>query len=151
MSQFRLRTLFLLVLVAAFGSLALNRYLVTRPPTPRSYSSIALKEFLSDGKTVLVTVDADWALNPSNRPRYMSPDVSRRIRELNIETLTANWTKPNPAVDALMQSLSQTTVPTLALFSPDAPANPIVLPQHPSDADILDAINGKRMVDRTKP
>jgi thiol:disulfide interchange protein len=151
MSRFRLKTLFLFVLLAAFGSLALNRYLVTRPPTQGIYSSTALKKFLSDGRQVLVIVDADWAINPSSRPRYMSPEVSRRIRELNIATLAANWTKPNQTADTLMQSLNENAVPMLALFSPDDPANPTVLPHQASDADILNAIDGKARADKTKP
>ena len=151
MSRFRLRTLFLIVLFSAFGSLALNRYLLTRPPVQGTYSSAALTELLSDGKTVLITIDADWAINPTNRPRYMSSDVSRRIRELNIETLTANWTSPDPAVDSLMETLHKDAVPTLALFTPDSPNRPVVLPHDPSDSDILNALNSNGMADRIKP
>lgn len=93
---------------------------------------------------MLVTVDADWALKASARPRYMSPEVARRIREMQIETLTADWTKSNAAVDALMKRLNEDVVPTLAIFSPDDPSNPVVLPSHPSDADILSAIDSTR-------
>ncbi|MEL6109547.1 MAG: hypothetical protein AAFU85_26355 [Planctomycetota bacterium] len=143
MPRFRLRTLLLIIFVAALVSLSLNQFLVTRPPTQASYSATALSELLADGKTVLVTIDADWAMNPSSRPRYMSPDVSRRVRELNIAMLTANWTKANPSVDALMQSLNQSRVPTLVLFSPQTPDSPIVLPQDPSETEILDALDGK--------
>jgi hypothetical protein len=44
-----------------------------------------------------------------------------------------------------MKTLNKDTVPTLALFTPDAPNSPVVLPYAPTDSDILNAINSKGM------
>ena len=90
---------------------------------------------------MLLTIDAVWAMNRTARPRYMSPDVSRRIRDEGLVTLTANWTNNTPAIAELLASVKQDTVPVLVLYSPKAPEHPIVLAHDPSDSQVLVAID----------
>lgn len=141
MPRCRLRTVFLIVLVSAVGSWNLNEYLRSRPPSQETYSATELQRQLSEGRPVLLTIDAVWAMKSSARPRYMSPDVSRRIRDKGLATLTADWTNNTPAITELLASVKQHTVPVLVLYSPKDPKNPIVLSHNPSDSQVLGAID----------
>ncbi|MCA9126792.1 MAG: hypothetical protein KDB22_06900 [Planctomycetales bacterium] len=135
--QFGLRTLLVLIAIAAWGSLQLNVYLRTRPPTQEAYSAADLQQHLNQGRVVMVTVDADWALNPTARPRFMSAEVSRQIRARGIATMTADWTRRSPSVDQLMRSIDRNMIPALAVYSPRDPLNPIILPGDASDSLIV--------------
>ena len=143
MNRFRLRTLFIVIAIAAIGAWVLSEFMQTQPPTQSRYSAANLRELLAAGKTVVVTIDADWAVNATNRPRFMSPEVSRRIREMEIETLSADWTNGDSQVGDLMKRVGETNVPAMIVFSPDAPDHPVVLAKDPAEADILNVLNRK--------
>jgi thiol:disulfide interchange protein len=141
MRRFGLRTLFVMVLLSATGVYGLKEYWRALPPIQTPYSSTELQQTLSSGRPVLVTVDAAWSMNPSGRPRFMSAEVSRRLRRANLVAMRADWTTKTPAVDTLMASLNQNIIPALVLYSPSDPTNPTVLTQQASELQILSAID----------
>lgn len=122
------------------GVFAVNNYLHALPPEQHAYSSAALQEYLRDGKTVLVTVDADWAIKPLDRPFFMSPDVSKIVRQKGFVTMTANWTTRSPEVDSLMAEIGRKEAPVLAVFSPENPDSPIVLNWGDKESKIVAAL-----------
>lgn len=119
------------------GAFAVNNYLNARAPDHHAYSSADLQDYLRNGKTVLVTVDADWAINPSDRPFFMSPGISKAIRQKGFVAMTADWTTETPEVDSLMAEIGRKEVPALVVFSPENPDSPIVFSRGDKESKIV--------------
>lgn len=135
-----MRSLFIMVFISAVATFWGSYYFRSQPPAQIQYSIGALKSSLALGKPVIVTVDAKWATPPGDRPRYMSAAVSRAVRDKAIVSMTADYTNRSPSVVQLMAGVQATTVPTMLLFGPGDPGNPIVLGRHASDEEILNAV-----------
>ena len=143
MKRFGKKTAFgLTVAIALFtlGVLTVKNYLHALPPDQHAYSSSALQEHLRDGKTVLVTVDADWSIKQSDSAWFMSPDVSKIVRQKGFVTMTANWTTRSPEVDSLMAAIDRKEAPVLAVFSPANPDSPIVFNRGDTESKLLAAL-----------
>lgn len=128
------------VALVTLGTFTFNNYLHARPPVQHAYSSADLQDYLRDGKTVLVTVDADWAINPSDRPFFMSADVSRIIRQKGLVAMTADWTAKSPEVDSLMAEVDHKEAPALIVFAPENPDSPIVFGRADKESEIVAAL-----------
>lgn len=86
-------------------------------------------------------VDADSAPSASRRPVYMTPAVSRYLRQRGIVAMRADWTHRSSEVDALLRGLQQDDIPALAIYSPRRPDGPVVVSRQLTDAEILAAID----------
>lgn len=128
------------VALVTLGTFAFNNYLHARPPEQHAYSPADLQDYLRGGKTVLVTVDADWAINPSDRPFFMSADVSKIIRQKGFVAMIADWTTRSPEVDSLMAEIGQKEAPALVVFSPENPDSPIVFNRGDKESKIVAAL-----------
>lgn len=149
--KFSLRSLFLLVLVASLLSLLVRNWIANRPVRFQNYSSQLLKENLDAGRSVMVSIGADWSVNGTISKDMISGKMGYPLRENRIVTLEADWTRPSAEVRALMQGLGIQTVPAIAIFNPVARENPIVMTDLVDQERILLAMEqSTRQSDRAK-
>ena len=150
--KFRLRTLLLLVLVASLVSLLLrNRIAANRPVRFQSYSSQSLEESLDAGRSVLVSIGADWCLKGAVSRDMIAGKMGYSIRKNRVVALEADWTIPSHEVQTLMEGLGVKKVPAIAIFTPTARENPIVITNFFDQGRILHAIEQtNKQADRTK-
>ena len=108
-----LRSVFMLVLLAAVISLGFQFYKNSQPLAFSPYSSDLRDHALEKGQCVLVTLYANWTLNTSDPTRWLSHDVTIRARARNMLPLSADWTNHAPQVTELMDELNIKSVPAL--------------------------------------
>ncbi|MFN5275366.1 MAG: hypothetical protein ACK5E3_19360 [Planctomycetota bacterium] len=135
-----LKSVFILVLVAAVISLGLRFYKNSQPLAFTPYSSDLRDDALENGQCVLVTLYANWDLNSSDPIRWLSHDVTIRARARNMLPLCADWTHHAPQVTALMDELNIKSVPAIAIYDPRYPSTPKVIEGLATDRATLDAI-----------
>ena len=143
--RFSIRSLLIVVGVAAIAGLWAGTYWRQRPPEQVPYSKARLAKALKNGQPVFLTIDADWAINvDSSRPRFLSALVSEELRSRNVLAMNADWTMPSNEVDDLVKRLNLGKVPALILYDPAAPTSPTAFPLSTPDDEILAALDGLR-------
>jgi suppressor for copper-sensitivity B len=126
----------------AFTALAVTGFMValfapgfSKPPsTPGSSSgngSLAWQAFapdtiaslVSDGKTVLVDVTAEWCVTCQVNKRLVleKPDVRAALNKGNIVLMQADWTRPDQQIADYLASYGRFGIPFNAIFGPGAP------------------------------
>lgn len=95
------------------------------------------------GRPVLVDFTARWCLTCQANKRFALdvPEVKQRLKELNVLTLRADNTNPNPLINAELKRYGRAGVPLVVLFPPQPTAPPIVLPELLTPTTVLDALN----------
>lgn len=129
--KFRLRTL-LVVVAAMAGLLAWERErAATAELDWQTYSPEKLDESLDNGEVVLVSLCATWTITTMAHESILrqSPELRRFVRKQRVILMRGDWTNGDPQVQALMDSLSLTSVPAFVVYSPYRPDNPDVLPE----------------------
>jgi len=90
-----------------------------------------LNQQLSAGKTVFVDFTADWCLTCKvNEATVVNTQpVIAKMKELNVVTLRADWTRQDPVISKLLQKFGRSGVPLYVIFPGNRPTEPIVLPE----------------------
>lgn len=99
------------------------------------FDRATLDRELSAGRAVAVDFTADWCMNCKFLEKTIlhTPELQAVFDEKNVLTLTADWTNQDAqtleilAINELLDAHGARQVPTLMIFSPKAPENPIVL------------------------
>lgn len=107
-----------------------------------------LQQELAKGRVVAVDFTADWCMNCKFLEKTIlhTEDVQAAFDAKNVLTLTADWTNLDAktpdilAINALLDAQGARQVPTLMIFTPDAPDQPIVLRGLYSKGTLLDAL-----------
>jgi thiol:disulfide interchange protein DsbD len=94
------------------------------------------------GRPVLVDFTAKWCLTCQANKRFALDvtEVRQRLKELNVLTLRADNTNPNPRISAELKRYGRAGVPLVLLFPAEPTAPPIVLPEVLTPAIVLDAL-----------
>lgn len=84
---------------------------------------------LAEGKTVMIDFTANWcltchALEASTLNTKATVD---KLSENDIVAMKADWTDGNETIGNALRALDRNAIPTLAIFSPSRPKEPIVL------------------------
>ncbi len=90
------------------------------------------KEYLDEGRTVLVDFTADWCLNCKYNEKlvYDSDEIRALIKAKNAVAFRADITHGSPRTDMLKRLRSKlgiSSVPLLVVFPGDRPAEPYLL------------------------
>lgn len=141
MLHYRTRTLVVALFVAAMGSLVVRDYLDRQPLAYEDYSPEKLQQHLREGRCVLVTVYANWDTNTANSLRWLSHDVTRKIRSRNMVAMSADWTNMSGSVRKLMDQLDLESVPVLVIYSPKNRGAPLTIKDMPSETAVFNAID----------
>jgi suppressor for copper-sensitivity B len=111
----------------------------------RPFDAVGLRRQLADGKLVFVDVSAAWCLTcKANELTVLdrSP-VADYLRDAGVVAMRADWTSPDPAVTAYLQSFGRYGVPLDVVYGPGAPDG-IALPELLTLGAVIDAMGRAR-------
>jgi len=96
---------------------------------------------VTEGKIVLVDVSAAWCLICKvNEANVLDrAPVSDQLRSPGVVAMRADWTRPDPAVTAYLQSFARYGVPLDVVYGPGAPEG-IALPELLTRGAVMDAL-----------
>uniref|UniRef100_UPI002B265087 thioredoxin family protein n=1 Tax=Marinovum sp. TaxID=2024839 RepID=UPI002B265087 len=105
------------------------------------FDQASLAAHVAEGKIVLVDVTADWCLTcKANKALVLDRDpVAAQLSGDAILAMQADWTRPDPAISAYLQSFGRYGIPFNAVYGPAAP-NGIALPEILTETAIFEAI-----------
>ncbi len=97
---------------------------------------------VAQGKVVFVDVTADWCVTCQyNKVRVLDDDqVSERLEAAEVVTLRGDWTRPDPAISAYLESFGRYGIPFNAVYGPGLPSGK-ALPELLSIDDVLTALD----------
>lgn len=138
--------------LAVFGVVALAAAL-SSPVAPASEKALEnsgwsvwnegkMRRAVAEGKTVFVDVTADWCLTCKANKRFVlsREDVRTRLLETGVVAMRADWTKPDPAIAAFLETHGRYGIPFNIVYGPNAPQGAI-LPELLSRDAVLEALD----------
>lgn len=114
--------------------LALALLLVFDQPEPDTrwepYDAASLERYQNNGQAVFLDVTAAWCITckANERVALSGDDFDALVERSGVRLMRADWTRPSPAVDALIEGFGRDGVP-LYVYYPASGAAPRVLPQ----------------------
>jgi len=116
----------------------------------QNFDQAEIRKLVSEGKTVLVDVTADWCVTCQVNKRLVLHvgDVGEKIKSREIIAMRADWTRPSDKISAYLASFGRYGIPFNAVYGPQAP-NGIALPELLTTGLVLDAFEeatGKAVV-----
>jgi thiol:disulfide interchange protein len=108
----------------------------------QDFSVAKLKQLQQENRTVLVDFTADWCLNcqANLKVAIERPQVKQLVEENQIVAVKADWTNPNPELEATLASLGARQIPLLAVYPAGRPQDVIVLDGLLTENQVLAAI-----------
>jgi suppressor for copper-sensitivity B len=105
------------------------------------FDQAQLAGYVAEGKTVLVDVTADWCITcQANKAAVLNRGaVAEKLTSKQVLALKADWTRPNPAIQAYLASFGRYGIPFNAVYGPKAPGG-IALPELLTEGAVLSAI-----------
>lgn len=108
-----------------------GEYVVHNEPW-QFYSERKLRWLLERGKTVVIDFTADWCptCKLMEKTVLRTDEMARVFAENDIYTLVADWTHRDSSSDvtAKLMELGTQQIPLLAIYSPNAPNQPTLIP-----------------------
>jgi suppressor for copper-sensitivity B len=104
------------------------------------FSHERLASLVADGKIVMVDVTADWCITcQANKAAVLHRgEVFKRLSS-DVIALRADWTRPDPVIQAYLASFGRYGIPFNAVYGPGAPGG-LSLPELLSEGMVLDAM-----------
>ncbi len=111
----------------------------TVPAFWTSFDPAAIGRSVADGKVVMVDVSAAWCLTCKlNEATVLDrAPVRNRLRAPGVVAMRADWSRPDAAITAYLQSFGRYGVPMDAIYGPGAPRG-ILLPELLTAAAVTD-------------
>ena len=136
----------LLVLVFALAFLAPGGLRGTGIAAPtddaiwRPFDAALIDELVASGKTVFVDVTADWCVTCKfNQATVLSRGaVARQLASEGVVAMRADWTNPDPAIAAYLETFGRFGIPFDAVYGPALPRG-LALPELLSEDAVMAA------------
>ena len=108
----------------------------------RPLEAARIAGLVAQGKVVLVDVTADWCVTCQYNKVQVLDDgrVTDRLEAAGVVTLRGDWTRPDPAISAYLESFGRYGIPFNAVYGPGLPAGK-ALPELLSIDDVLTALD----------
>ena len=89
----------------------------------RAFDAAAIGGLVRKGDVVLVDVTADWCLTCKVNARLVldRAPVSDELAKPGVVAMRADWTRPNPAIDAYLARFGRVGIPLDVVYGPAAP------------------------------
>ncbi|HEY9036066.1 MAG TPA: protein-disulfide reductase DsbD domain-containing protein [Pseudomonadales bacterium] len=100
-------------------------------PQADSWSAQKVIALRAQGQPVFVNVTADWCITClANERLVLDTDATRALfARHRIHYLKADWTRPDPAINALLAEFGRSGVPLYVLYPADTRQQPVVFSQ----------------------
>ncbi|HXI73284.1 MAG TPA: protein-disulfide reductase DsbD domain-containing protein [Verrucomicrobiae bacterium] len=107
------------------------------------WSPAAVAQARSEGRPVLVDFTADWCLTcqVNKKTSIEIPSVRAKLKDLNAVALIGDYTRTPDAITTELNRYARAGVPLVLVYSKDAAAPPIVLPEVLTPGIVLDALD----------
>jgi thiol:disulfide interchange protein len=107
------------------------------------YSEERVQELVTSGRRVLVDFTADWCLScqVNERVALASESVEKRLHELDVALLKADWTLRDAKIAAALAGFGRNSVPLYVLYSGKAGDEPVILPAILTPGIVLEALD----------
>jgi len=134
----RLTALALTVVFAAGG------FMMTKPPQPsaldwQTWSPALERELLDDGRPVYIDFTAKWCATCQwNKRRAYTREVVDMMRRMNVATLIADKTRPDPEIEEALRGYGRSAIPVNVLLAPER--DPVILPELLAPQDVIKAL-----------
>lgn len=143
------RTAGSLALLASAAALILPE-LAARPAIPihsaetswRPFDVAEIRRAVADGKVVFVDVTAAWCLTCKvNEAAVLDrAPVADRLHGAGVLAMRADWTRPDPAIGAYLQSFGRYGIPLDVVYGPGSPGGE-ALPELLTQSMVIDALD----------
>ena len=104
------------------------------------FSEALIKPAVTDGKTVVVDVTADWCLTCKANKRRVFDEIEDAMFVPNVLLLQADWTHADPAISAYLKEYGRAGVPFNIVYGPGAPQG-IILSEWLTKEDVMRALS----------
>jgi thiol:disulfide interchange protein len=122
--------------VALVALLALGLWLVdpgarAEPVAAAPWSPEAVRAELDRGRAAFVYFTADWCLTCQVNERRVLDDerVRDELERLDVAVFRADWTRRDESIRVALAGMGRAGVPAYALYAPDRPDRPVLLPE----------------------
>lgn len=106
----------------------------------RPFSQAYLADLVASGRTVMVDVTADWCITcKANKAAVLDRGEVARLLGAEVTALQADWTRPDPSIQAYLASFGRYGIPFNAVYGPGAPEG-IPLPEILTESAVLAAV-----------
>jgi len=97
----------------------------------QAWSAERVATLRQQGSPVFLNVTADWCITClANEKVVLDTDATRDLfARHGVVYLKADWTRPDPSIDALLASFGRSGVPLYVFYPANPGAGPVVLPQ----------------------
>lgn len=95
------------------------------------FSLADIERRVQRGETVFIDFTADWCWNckVNERTVLQSEAVRRKMRELRVTAIRADWTNRNPEITQMLNKFGRSGVPFYVIFPAGRLTEPITLPE----------------------
>jgi suppressor for copper-sensitivity B len=103
---------------------------------------MSIAELVADGKTVFVDITADWCITCQvNKAAVLDrAPVQGLLDGKDVVAMRGDWTRPDPAITAYLQSFGRYAIPFNAVYGPAVPGG-MPLSELLSTSEVMGALN----------
>jgi suppressor for copper-sensitivity B len=107
----------------------------------RPFDPAAIGGLVRDGDVVMVDVTADWCLTCKLNERLVldRAPVSDDLAKPGVVAMRADWTRPNPAIEAYLARFGRVGIPLNVVYGPAAPGG-LPLPELLTTGAVTEAL-----------
>jgi len=101
-----------------------------------------IARLVSEGQVVFVDVTADWCITcKANKALVIDREpVASRLNASGVTAMSADWTRPDPAISRYLESFNRYGIPFNVVYGPNA-AEGIVLSEILASTAVIDALD----------